>query len=274
MTLSPSSLNFGNQNVGTTSASKKATLTNSGPLALNISSIVASGDFSQTNTCPVRGSLAAGSICVISVTFTPSTVGTRNGALTITDNASGSPQTAALSGTGTQPAVMLAPTSLNFGNQTVGMTSTQQVSTLTNTGNGTLMITSIGLTGANKGNFAETNNCPASLAPGNSCSLTVTFTPSSTGPRTAAISIVDNAPGSPQLLPLSGIGVLPAVTFSPTSLTFPNQVVFTTSTAKTVTLTNTGLGILSITKVSVTGAFSQTNTCGSQVAAEGVAHLV
>jgi len=97
--LSASSLTFGNQNVGATSASQAVTLTNNGPGTLTINSIAASGDFSQTNNC--ASSLAVNANCTISVSFKPTAAGTRNGALTVTDNASNSPQTASLSGTGT-----------------------------------------------------------------------------------------------------------------------------------------------------------------------------
>lgn len=99
--VNPSTLTFGNQNVATTSAAQAVTLTNSGGAALAISSLVATGDFSQTNTC--GSSVAAGASCTISVTFTPTTAGSRSGGLSITDNASTSPQSVSLSGTGVAP---------------------------------------------------------------------------------------------------------------------------------------------------------------------------
>lgn len=266
VTLSSTGLIFGNQNVGTTSPSQNVTLTNSGSAALNITSIATSGNFSQTNSCPVTGSLAAGSNCVISVTFTPSAEGTQSGALTITDNATGSPQLVQLSGVGLQSLVKLAPTSLNFGNQTVGIASTSQSVTLTNTGNATLTITSIAVN-LSSGSYAQTSTCGTSLLAGTSCTVSLSWTPSVAGNMTGSITFTDNAPGNPQTVSLTGLGVTPTVMLSPTSLTFPTQVVFTTSAAQTVTLTNTGLGILSITKVSVTGAFTQTTTCGTQVVA-------
>ena len=162
--------------------------------------------------------------------------------------------------------VQLSPTSLNFGNQTVGIASASQKVTLSNTGNIALTI-SIGITGANSSDFGQTSTCGSSVAAGGSCTITVTFTPTASGTRNAAITITDNAPNSPQSVSLTGVGVVPTVMLSPTSLTFPTQVVFTTSAAKTVTLSNTGLGKLSITKVSVSGPFTQTNTCGNQVLA-------
>jgi hypothetical protein len=89
----------------TTSAAQTVTLTNTGTGALTISSIAASGDFAETGTgataCPISpATLAAAGTCTINVTFAPTAVGTRNGTLTITDNASGSPHTVPLTGTG------------------------------------------------------------------------------------------------------------------------------------------------------------------------------
>jgi hypothetical protein len=223
----------------------------------------AATEFAQTNNCGI--SLPAGGSCQIGVTFTPADPGLQNGTLTINDSGAGSPQIAPLSGTGTQPAVTLSPPSLNFGNQTVGITSPPQVSTLTNTGDAKLTITSVRVTGANPRNFAETNDCGTSIPAGGSCNITVTFTPSATGTRTAALSITDNARNSPQTLPLSGVGILPALTFSPTSLIFPNQVVFTSSPAQQVTLTNSGAGVLKINHISVTSPFRQTNNCSSSL---------
>ena len=161
--------------------------------------------------------------------------------------------------------VVLSPTSLNFGNQTVGITSSPQNVTLQNTGNIKLTITSIQITGTNSGDFGEKNNCPSSLPPNNSCQISVTFKPKTTGTRNAAVNITDNAPGSPQSVSLTGVGVLPAVTFLPTSLTFPTQLVFTTSKAQAVTLTNSGAGVLKINHITVTSPFSQTNNCPSSL---------
>lgn len=98
VSLNPNSLSFGNQSIGTTSAAQTVTLTNGGTASLSITNIGAAGDFAQTHTC--QSSLAVNTSCTISVTFTPTASGSRTGALTVTDNASNSPQTASLSGTG------------------------------------------------------------------------------------------------------------------------------------------------------------------------------
>jgi hypothetical protein len=98
VTLSASNVAFGSQFVGVTTAAQTVTVTNSGKATLAISSISASGDFAQTNTCPA--SLAAGAACSIALTFTPTAGGARTGTLTIVDNAPGSPHSAVLTGTG------------------------------------------------------------------------------------------------------------------------------------------------------------------------------
>jgi hypothetical protein len=265
--ISPSSLNFGNQTVGITSAPQNVTLTNNGNINLTISLIqitgMNSGDFNQTNNCP--SSLSPNSSCQIGVTFTPTTTGTRNAAVSITDNAPGSPQSVPLTGVGVVPAVTFYPTSLNFGNQGVGTTSSPMVTTLTNSGEGVLTITSIGIKGTNSSDFVQTNNCPSSVPPNGSCQISVTFTPTATGTRNAAVNVADNAPGSPQSVSLTGVGTPPAVSFSPTSVTFPVQVVFTTSPVQQVMLTNSGAGVLKISHISVASPFSQTNNCPSSL---------
>jgi hypothetical protein len=276
--LSPASLAFANQAVSTTSAAQAVTLTNTGNASLSVTSLALTGanagDFAETNTCGT--SVAAGAKCTISVTFTPSASGARAAALSLADNASGSPQTVSLSGTGTSTAagVGLSPASLAFASQSVGTTSTAQTVTLTNTGNAGLSVTSLALTGANAGDFAQTNTCGSSVPAGANCTISVTFKPSASGARTAAISIADNASGSPQTVGLSGTGASTAaagVSLSPASLAFASQSVGTSSSTQAVTLTNTGNAGLSVTSLAVTGAnasdFTQANTCGSSVGA-------
>jgi phospholipase C len=101
VTLGPSLLGFGNEMVNQTSAAKVATLTNDQSVPLTISSISVSGNFAQTSNCPLSpNTLAALASCTVSVTFTPPMLGLQNGALTVSDNASNTPQTVQLSGTG------------------------------------------------------------------------------------------------------------------------------------------------------------------------------
>jgi hypothetical protein len=273
--LSLTSLSFGNQAVGSSSTAQSMTLTNNGNAALTISGIALtganSGDFSQTNNCGT--SVAPGSSCSISIVFTPSAIGARSASLCISDNASGSLQTVALSGTGTVAVAALSVTSLSFGIQPVGSSSTAQSVTLTNNGNAALTISGIALTGANSGDFSQTNNCGTSVAPGSSCSISLVFTPGAIGARSASLAITDNAGGSPQTVALSGTGTGAIVALSVTSLSFGNQSVGSSSTAQNVTLTNNGNAALTISVVAVTGAnsgdFSQTNNCGTSLAPAG-----
>lgn len=134
VSLSPSSLIFSTQTVGTPSAAQPVTLTNTGNAALSITSIAASGDFAETNTCGTGlpggsgGNIMA--VCAINVTFTPTAAGSRTGAITIIDNASGSPHTVNLTGTG--------QASTPTGNYTIGINGT--AGTLVNSGSATLVV--------------------------------------------------------------------------------------------------------------------------------------
>ena len=261
VTLVPTSLTFAGQRQGTTSAAQTVTLTNSGSAALNVTNIVASGDFAQTNTC--GSTVAAGANCTISVTFTPTATGNRYGSVTITDNASDSPQTIPLAGSGlAAPIVNLAPTSLTFASQPVNSTSSGQTVVLANTGSATLNIASITITGVNNGDFARTTTCGATVPAGGNCAISVTFSPTAAGTRLAAVTIADDAGNSPQSIALSGTGVIaPAVTLSTGNLTFADQRVGTTSPSQPVTLTNSGSADLEISSIVMTGDFAKSDHC-------------
>jgi len=202
VTLSPTSLNFGVQLVGTNSSPQPVTLTNPGIETLRITKIAASSNFSQTNNCPSK--LAPNGQCTINVTFSPEKINTINGAVTIKDNAPNSPQTVTLTGVGTE--VTLLPSNLDFGNQQVGTTSPPQVATLTNYGTQALTIHGIHITGPNHTDFAQTNNCGTSVPAGGNCTISVTFTPKHGGARTATLGVYDDGGASPQTVALSGTG--------------------------------------------------------------------
>jgi hypothetical protein len=159
-----------------------------------------------------------------------------------------------------QPVVSLSPTSLSFGNEEVGVPTTQPV-TLTNTGTAALSITSIAISGANSGDFTQSNNCGSLLGAGANCTINVTFNPSKTGNRAGNVKLVDNAPGSPQTVPLSGVGIAPVAVLSPTGLSFTGVLVGSSSSPLALTLENTGTASLIITSIMATGDFSQTNNC-------------
>ncbi len=278
--LAPSSLTFGTVSVGTTTASQSATLSNSGAVALTISSIVVSGtnasDFNSSNTC--NGSVAANSNCTISITFTPSASGARTATLTVTDNSggtAGAQQTVSLSGAGGSPNASANPASIAFGNVNLNAASGGQNITLDNNGTGTLTIAGIAVGGANVGDFSTTNNCNGSLAANTSCTIVVKFSPTAAGTRSATVVITDNSgnvAGSQQSVALSGAGIaVPTAAVSPLSVSFGSSNTGVTAASQSVTLTNSGTGALSISGVAISGGnsgdFAETNNCGSSLGA-------
>lgn len=204
LVLSTTSLLFGNQLVGTASAAQTVTVSNVGTTTINISNIVWSANFSDTNNC--IGNLAPGRSCRINVRFVPTTTGVLQGTLTITDTDVPPTQIVALTGTGVAPVNQVLPTSLAFGNVPVRTISQPQVVTVTNTGTAPLTINSIGLSGANANQFSQNNLCPPSLAPGANCTINVTFRPGSRGNKTANLNVNVAAPATSKTVTLTGTG--------------------------------------------------------------------
>ncbi len=277
VTLTPASLTFAGQLLGTTSASKTVTLTNSGGAGpLTISSISASGDYAQTNTCPISPTtLAVGKKCTITVTFTPSVAGKISGEISVSDSAPSGTQLVNLSGTGLIP-LTISPASFAFGTVPVGNTSLAQTVTLTNNQSGTTLTFSFSASG----NYSAVGSggipCVASLAAGASCTMSVTFSPKASGAINGAVTITHNASFTPQEVALSGTGgpgVVGPLTFSPASLTFAAQLVGTTSAGKKVTVTNSSLSSLNITGFTATGNYtaagSGTTPCAAGALAAG-----
>ena len=213
--ISPSSIAFGDNFAGSISGGQTAIITNVSGAPLQLGSISTSGPFSQTNAC--GASLAAAASCNVMVMFSPAILGNLSGQLTVQYSGSGSPLTVSLTGAGTGPAVKLSPTSINFPAQTVGIASPPTAVTLTNQAGTPLSVSSISISG----NFAQTNNCGASLASGSSCNINVTFSPTADGLQSGVLSLSDSGPNSPQTINLSGIGSpQPSVTLSATTLNF------------------------------------------------------
>lgn len=202
VTLTPAKLTFPIQLVGTTSSAQTATLTNTGTVPVNISNIATTRAFTETNNCPA--SLPVSGSCQIQVKFAPLQKGLADGTLSVTDDAEGSPQTVALSGTGT--IVKLSPLEINFGNQKVGTKSSPAPVQLTNVGTIPVKMHQIGLAGKDPGDFSQTNNCGSSVPAGKSCTIQVTFTPKAKGKRSAWLQVNDNGGGSPQKMVLTGNG--------------------------------------------------------------------
>jgi len=160
---------------------------------------------------------------------------------------------------------------VNFPSQPVTTTSTSQSFNVQNLGSAQLTISSIAISGSNAADFPMITTCSSSLSVSATCSVSVSFVPTLLGTESATISVTDSSIGSPHTVTLTGSGT--AVSLSPTVITFSSQTVGTSSSPQTVTLTNFASTGLSVTGVSIVGAanrdYSQTNTCGTSVAAGG-----
>ncbi len=278
--LSASTLTFASTAVGAAAATQKITVTNSGTAALTWNSpavsLAGNSSFTQTNTCTM--SLAIKATCVITVTFKPSGVGTLTATVSLADNATGSPQTISLSGTGSGAVAGLSTNSITFADTAVGSSAPVQSVTLSNTGNAALALasTAISISGTNATSFSKTTTCGTTLAANATCTVSVTFKPTAGGHLSATLNIAGTTGGLPLQAALAGTGLAPAVSFSSTSLTFSGTPVGTSAATQQVTLTNSGTAPLTLAATAITlsgtGAtsYSQTNNCGTSVAASGM----
>jgi hypothetical protein len=275
ITLSATSLTFAAQQVGTQSAAQTITLSSTGNTPAIFGSLIVTGDFTEKDNCASQ-TIAVGSSCSVQIVFAPTATGARPGQLTIYANVAGGQATVALNGTGTTAAaIVLTPLVLNFPATIVNQTPASQNITVSNTG-GTLATLSTPVLSGNTGDFAVfANTCGATLASGVSCTLSITFTPTASGARSASLSVTDNAGTSSaatQTASLTGIGEAPATdTLSAFALTFAQQQIGTTSGAQTITLTNSGGVPLTLIAASVSpGDFSVVNACGNSLAAHAI----
>src|SRR5579864_2362913 len=275
--LSPASLTFGTLAVGTTSGPQSITLRNLGSAALTLSQLTFTGSDAASfavaptgTTCPIGSTVAIGANCLVQIVFAPQTSGAKNATVNFIDNASGSLQSISLSGMAIAPTLQISLSSLTFAAQSVGTSSPPQTITLSNTGTSSVTINVITVTGPNAADFSENGNCPAVVGAGASCQLTVIFKPLAAGNRSASISISDNAAGNPHSVPAAGTATQAAVSLSPATVNFANQLLGTTSPPVPITLTNTGTGALVIASISFSGAnatdFTEKNTCQAPTA--------
>jgi probable HAF family extracellular repeat protein len=215
--LSPDSLTFSDQLVGTISGERSVTISNDGNAPLTIQGLNMGGGQPDDFTAADIGgfTLAPGQSGNLKIRFAPRASGSRNAVLTLTTDAEGSPQTLAMAGTGIAPSLTVgisqlgSPRTVSFGNQGIGAASSPQTITLTNTGNAPLTISAISFGGPQMGEFAIASGGGSGvLAPGASRTLALSFTPTATGPRTATLVITSDAPGSRHTIALTGAGVV------------------------------------------------------------------
>jgi Beta-propeller repeat/Cep192 domain 4 len=253
--LNPTGLVFQSLNVGATSLPQTVTLT-TGDSSVAISSIgiggVDPGDFVQTNTCGAN--VPSGTQCSFSVTFSPTAVGLRKGTLVIGDTENGTPVSHVVALTGSTSTVQLSASSLNFGSQSIGVTTAPQTITVTNVGSSALTVSAV----VASNDFGETNNCTsAPLQPSTNCVINVTYTAAASGPSLGALTITDNVPGSPQVVFLNGTGMVPDFSISPN----PSSVAVVAGHSTTFTVTVSSISGFAQTISLSCGGAPSTSSC-------------
>jgi hypothetical protein len=305
---SPSSLSFAGTIVGNSAATQTVTVTNSGTASATVSGVAVSGDFTQTNNC---ATLAVGAGCTVTVTFKPTTGGTRTGAVTITSNANNSPTSIALTGSGIGTTTNIAAGRPATASSQVN--STQAATTVTDgdantyweSANGsfpqwlqvdlgtayaigkvTLKLPPAAAWSTRTQTLSVQTSTDGSSFATAVGSATYTFDPASgntvniTVPGTSAryvrANITANSGWSAgqisefEVYPSGGGSTPPTsatLTTNPGSLTFASLAPGSTSAAQTVTVSNTGTAAAGSVSVATTGDYSQTNTCGTSIAA-------
>lgn len=275
VTLAPATLSFGAATVGAGTAARTVTLLNSGTASLAIQGIQATGPFSVSQNC--GASLAPSGTCSISVVFTPAAAGASTGAVTVSTNAAGSPQSVPLSGTGllsTAGNLQWSTTdSLDFGTVAVGADASTRTLTLSNSGADAADLVSLGIAGTDAADFridtASTCASGATLAAGASCEVVVGFAPGAIGSRSASLNVASDNALTPEALALTGTASAPptpALTLSATSLAFVAPA-GASAAAQTLTLTNSGAGDLHVSAITLadprfTATSTGTDACG------------
>lgn len=262
-TLSPLSVTFKPQVVGSASAASTVMLTNSGDTALTlIAAQITSGDFTVVNNC--GSTLSGHAACTMQVAFAPQTGGAQTGVLTVSDQFH--TQTISLSGTGlAPPEVKLTPNTLSFAATVTGQSAPPLSVTISNSGSGQLTIASITISG----DFTETDNCAgvALVGSGTACMAKITFSPSSTGTRSGVLTVTGSASGQQATVALSGTGLAPAaVVLDPVSLAFGTVTLGSSSAAQNVTISSTGGVAATIQSYAIAGDFkTSATTCNGSL---------
>ncbi len=200
----PTSVSFGNVAVGSTS-SQSVVLSNTGSASVTISAATVTGTGFSASGLSFPLTLAAGQSATLTVTFSPSSAGSVSGSVSLVSNASDSTLAVPLSGTGATQTLSVSPSTLSFGDVTVGSSSVLPV-VVTNAGTASVTVSSVAISGAG---FSFTGPAlPLTLASGQDTSLSVTFDPTTaSGDVTGSLSVVSNGTNSPTVASLTAAGV-------------------------------------------------------------------
>gem|GEM_PF-3114803 len=232
------------------SGTQTLTISNSGDAALNISNITLSGaNAGEFSVSATSLTINAGQSQDVTVTFAPTSAGTRSASLSITHDAVGTPTSVSLSGTGTGPGISVSA-DLGLGNSVSG-SSSSQVLTISNSGDAALNISNITRSGANAAEFSVSATS-LTINAGQSQDVTVTFSPTSAGSKSASLSIAHDAVGTPTSVSLSGTGTSPVISV-PATLASGN-ILSGSSRTQTLTISNSGDATLNISNITLSGA--------------------
>ena len=204
LSVTPASAAFGNVVTGVAN-SQTIQLTNTGNATLTVSQATVTGSGFSIGSLSVPLNIAPSQSASFNVQYAPTAAGAVSGSLSIISNASSSPATVALSGTGITATTTLSvnPANLSFGSVSDGTTAAQSF-TFTNTGNSSVAVTGVSIKGT--GYSILSGSGAVTLSPNQSASVSVQFAPSAAGSVTGSVAIASNASGSPTVS-LSGTGV-------------------------------------------------------------------
>lgn len=266
----PDPADFGDVRVGTTSAAQTLTMTNLYAVPVTVQQVAATDpvNWSVSNNQCNGATLQPNGTCSFDVAFNPQSSGHFVSSTSLQTYGPLTPGLSTVEGNGVAPEVILFPASIDFGDQTVGKSSSARLIALLNDGNAPLAISSIVI---DPPFSISSDNCPSSLAAHMACSFRATFTPTAAGPASGNATVTDDASDSPQTVPLTGNGVTapqPHASLSRTEIDFGGQLVGTTSEAEPVTLKNTGTAVLNIAGIAVSGDFAETDDCGDTLAVD------
>lgn len=240
-----SSIDFNPQPVGTTSTEKQALLTNTGTATMTVTAVTATPPF--TITVPTTGFvLAPGESQVIGVTYTPTALGAVTGVVEITSDATVSPASFSLSGSGLGPPVFLDAPELTFAPQKVGTTGATRLVNIVNSGTSEVGFTGVTTTGP----FAVVAPLTGfSLPPGQSATIEVSFTPTAVGVNAGTLSVASTDAGSPHEIPLTGFGTVGALVVTPGTLAFGDIRAGSRSLAQPLVVANQGDASVTVTQI-------------------------
>jgi hypothetical protein len=248
-TLAPSTLAYGNVEIGATSAAQTATIANADPAAtLTVSSISLSSRYFEVagGSCPPRPfALAPNASCTVRVVFAPNSQGSFPGSLSVTTTPSSTftPSSITIGGVGVPVPATLAPTTLAYGNVSIGTTSVAQTVTVANASTMSAPLTINTITISSRYSETSGGTCPArpfDLDAGESCTVRIVFNPDSQGsfPASFSVSTTPNSSFNPASVTIGGVGAPLPATLSPANLAFGNATVNTTTAPRLVTIAN------------------------------------